>query len=345
MQEAIDLWKTNKVLDEKTNSSTVGSDTELLDSLEEQQLLTPTEREELETMGQTKIGDRVIEFDITLEEIYTDDMIGQSITYLANEQSEWIVFGKDKDGNILITTKEPIENGLKLSGTAQSWLSYEEDLKEACSGFATQIQGRNDITARSITMDDINYVTSFKKPDLSNYRYRFGSTPDNENRIINCYYPSLLASSTGYWQTPSDDNLWTPGEELDPYSYGYNDGQFKYAGPDNNFTISPLKNGKINEERYKYVVGERYKEEKFLPTYAVSSRSVIIDSSTASFNIGVVANGYVMIDDSNGYRLCISTTNNYQESGFNTTLSVRPIVVLPPDLKVKKTSSGNYDLK
>ena len=303
VQEAIDLWKTNKVLDEKTNSSTAGTDTELLDSLEEQKLLTQTERQELETTGQTTIGDRVIEFSTATElgDVYTDDMIGQKITYSANGQSEWIVFGKDEAGNILITTKEPVANGFTLQGGVERWLNYEDELKAACSGYATKIQGRDDITSRSITLDDINYVTGFEKPDLSSYRYTFGATDDYENKKVNYYYPSKTAS--GYWQVPSDENPWTPGEELDPYYYGYSGGQFIYIGPDNDFDGAQLESGKINEENYKYVVGDGYKEGAFFDPYVVASRSVNVGSSRANFGIAYVGGGGVLGDN---YYLCFS---------------------------------------
>ena len=304
VQEAIDLWKTNKVLDEKTNSSTAGTDTELLDSLEEQKLLTQTERQELETTGQTTIGDRVIEFSTATElgDVYTDDMIGQKITYTANGQSEWIVFGKDEAGNILITTKEPVANGFTLQGGVERWLNYEDELKAACSVYGGEVQGKT-VTARSITMDDINYVTGFEKPDLSSYRYTFGATPNEENRVINYHYPSLSASSTGYWQAPSDENPWTPGEELDPYAYGYAEGQFMYSGPDNDFDGVQLESGKINEENYKYIVGDGYKEGNFFDPYVVASRSVGVDSSNAYFYIAYVNEGIVY---SNHIRLCYS---------------------------------------
>ena len=183
---------------------------------------------------------------LTLGKVYTDDMIGQKITYTANGQSEWIIFGKDEAGNILITTKEPVANGFTLQGGVERWLNYEDELNAACSGYATQIQGSEDITSRSITLDDINYVTGFEKPDLSSYRYTFGARDDYENKKVNYYYPSLSASSTGYWQAPSDENPWTPGEELDPYYYVYSGGQFIYAGPDNDFEVVQLGEGKIN---------------------------------------------------------------------------------------------------
>ena len=228
---------------------------------------------------------------LTLGKVYTDDMIGQKITYSANGQSEWIIFGKDEAGNILITTKEPVANGFTLQGGVERWLNYEDELKAACSGYATKIQGRDDITSRSITLDDINYVTGFEKPDLSSYRYTFGATDDYENKKVNYYYPSKTAS--GYWQVPSDENPWTPGEELDPYSYYYAEGQFIYVGPDNDFDGVQLESGKINEENYKYVVGDGYKEGTFFDPYVVASRSVYVDSSNALFGVAGVNEGYV----------------------------------------------------
>ena len=65
---------------------------------------------------------------LTLGKVYTDDMIGQKITYSANGQSEWIIFGKDEAGNILITTKEPVANGFTLQGGVERWLNYEDEL-------------------------------------------------------------------------------------------------------------------------------------------------------------------------------------------------------------------------
>ena len=301
VQEKIDLWKTNKELDKKTNTltPTAGSQTDLLDSLEEQKLLTGKEKEELETTGQTMIGDRVIQFSITLEGVYTDDMIGQSITYSANEQKDWIIFGKDENGNILITTKAPVPNGFQLKGTVENWLSYEDDLKEVCSKYVTQIQGRADIKSRSITMDDINYVTGFKKPDFSNYRYTFAATPNEENRVVNYYYPNLSASSTGNWQAPNDESPWIFPEEFDSYFYHQEEGKFIYGGLDGERILS---DGEINENRFKYVVGDSSDYE-----YVIASRSVDVYSGWASFRISSVGQGYV---DSSVASLCYSDADN-----------------------------------
>ena len=105
-------------------------------------------------------------------------------------------------------TKAPVENGFNLQGGVESWLNYEEDLKNACLVYGGTVQGKT-VTARSITMEDINRVTEFEKPDLSNYRYTFGVTDNFKNRQVNYYFPSLNASSTGYWQKPSATNTWT----------------------------------------------------------------------------------------------------------------------------------------
>ena len=239
---------------------------------------------------------------LTLGKVYTDDMIGQKITYSANGQSEWIIFGKDEAGNILITTKEPVANGFTLQSGVERWLTYEDDLNNACSVYGGEVQGKT-VTARSITLDDINYVTGFEKPDLSSYRYTFGATDDFENKKVNYYYPSLSASSTGYWQAPSDENPWTPGEELDQYIYGCTGGQFIYCGPDNDFKGGQLESGKINEENYKYVAGDGYKEGNFFDHYVVASRSVNMNSSAAGFDIAFV---YYSVVSSYGNTLCAS---------------------------------------
>ena len=76
-----------------------------------------------------------------------------------------------------------------------------------------------------------------------------------------------------------------------------------YAGPDNDFKGVQLESGKINEENYKYVVGDGYKEGTFFDPYVVASRSVHVHSSLASFRIAYVRGGVV---DSYGDGLCVS---------------------------------------
>ena len=73
--------------------------------LQTDKIITPSGYEipysELYTNGGTQEG-------TTIGQIYSDEMIGEKMTYTANGQSEWIVFGKDESGNVLLTTKSPI---------------------------------------------------------------------------------------------------------------------------------------------------------------------------------------------------------------------------------------------
>ena len=67
----------------------------------------------------------------TIGEIYDDSMIGQKVNYSSNGQSNWIIFGKDESGNVLLTTERPIPNEFELTVGPESWLTYKEDLKQA----------------------------------------------------------------------------------------------------------------------------------------------------------------------------------------------------------------------
>lgn len=353
VEEAKNLWETNKTLDENTGENTAESLEELVNRLVDENLLTEDEKDlilgneekGIEATGEVTIGSRTIVFGIegpTIGSKYDEGAIkiGDKITYSANGQNDWIVFGKDGSGNVLLTTVAPVENGFDLEGGVESWLNYETNLNNACSvyGGKEKIQGE-DITARSITMEDINRVTGFQKPDLSSYRYTFGAIDDYENRKVDYYYPS--SSVSGYWQKPSATDTWTPGEELDPYAYGYAEGQYVYVGPDNDFEGVPLETGKINEENFKYVVGEGYKEGEFFSPYVVASRCVDVDSVNADFRIAAVGEGYVR---SNSDSLCNSDAEGGDDNDFSVAVPVRPIVVLPSGLQVEETSSGVYDL-
>ena len=350
VEEAKNLWETNKTLDENTGENTAESLEELVNRLVDENLLTEDEKDQIlgneekgiEATGEVTIGSRTIVFGIegpTIGSKYDEGAIkiGDKITYSANGQNNWIVFGKDENENILLTTEVPVENGFNLEGGVENWLNYEEDLKNACSVYGGTVQGK-DVTSRSITMEDINRVTGFEKPDLSNYRYTFGKRYDYANKKVNYYYPS--SSVSGYWQNPSEKE-WTPGEELDPYAYGYASGQYLYAGPDNDFEGVPLETGKINEENFKYVVGEGYKEGTFMNPYVVASRSVDVDSGNAAFNIATVNEG--IVNSSYNY-LCSSGAEGGNDSDISGPVPVRPIVVLPSILQVEETSSGVYDL-
>ena len=206
VEEAKDLWKNTQALDKGTGGDDAQSLDELLADLEEQGLLTKDEVAEVKRTGSVTIVEgKPIDFGLTIGSVYTDDMIGQNVTYSANGQSDWIIFGKDTNGNILLTTAKPIDNAYELYGGAENWLNYENDLNVACSGYGTTIQGK-EVTSRSITMNDINYVSGFDVSKLNFDTYTFGTVQNYAGKQVNYYFPSLDAESNDYWQKPSSNN-------------------------------------------------------------------------------------------------------------------------------------------
>ena len=106
---------------------------------------------------------------ITIGEAYEDSWIGRSITYTSgNNINEWIVLGKDKNGDILITTKEAVGSE-EITCTTANWCNHENILKTACTNYigttgtlgikSIQLnEGIKDI--RSINLEDINNANS-----------------------------------------------------------------------------------------------------------------------------------------------------------------------------------------
>ena len=334
VEEEKDLWKVNKLANEYSNG-----DVETLAQLLERigpngsKLLTQEEVDEIKETGQTEIGSRTIVFGMTIGDIYDDSMIGQKVAYESNGQSNWIIFGKDESGNVLLTTETPIDNGFNLTSGAESWLRYEDNLKATCSGYGRTIQGKT-VTSRSITMEDINYVTGFDVDSLNFDTYTFGTEQDYENKKVNYWYPSLGAAGNGYWQEPSSTN--TKTFENNWYAYGQRDGQltYMYSGePDGADATSLIK----NPDKLKYIFGEDGSYE-----YLVASRSVRVDSSGAVFHVanvgdsGVFAGNYALCDS-----YCDEGNDDYEDYG---SLGIRPIVVLPSDIEVEKNEGGQWDI-
>ena len=147
VEEARNLWNQDKELDNRTNASTAQTLDELLQSLEEQHLLTADEVQIIKDTGSIKIGKRTIEFGKmgkTLVQAFKDGeiKIGDYISYnpiatgdtgteekyrylssaakngdsdqlfTVNNNTEkvnWIVLGLSDDGNsLLITTGIPV---------------------------------------------------------------------------------------------------------------------------------------------------------------------------------------------------------------------------------------------
>ena len=333
VEEEKDLWKANKLANEYSNGD-VETLTELLERIgpNGSKLLTQEEVDEIKETGQTEIGSRTIVFGMTIGDIYDDSMIGQKVTYTSNGQNNWIIFGKDESGNILLTTERPIDNEFNLTSGAESWLNYEEDLKQECSGYGRTIQGKR-VTSRSITMEDINNVTGFNIESLNFDTYTFGANNNYADKEVNYWYPSLEASANGYWQQPSSTNSTT--FENNWYAYGQMDGQliYMYSGePDGADATSLIK----NPDKLKYILGEDGSYE-----YLVASRSVYVNSDRANFNVARVGGSGVLAIS---YSLCNSNSGEGYDNGGNGSLGLRPIVVLPSDIEVEKNEGGQWDI-
>ena len=274
----------------------------------------------------------------TFGSIYTDDMIGQKVTYSSNGQSDWIIFGKDKDGNILITTAKPIDNGFDLYGSAEKWLSYEDDLNVACSGYGAKIK-ETTVTSRSITMEDINYVSGFDVSKLKFDTYTFGTELDYANKKVDFYYPSLDAASTGYWKKATGEAD-SKTFENNYYDYGYSENNliYQYAGGQGD--ASSL----VNKDRLNYVIGGNSEETAFNP-YLIASRSVNVNKDFNSVMFLFAAAGNRMVISGAGY-LCGSGSDfdSYEETGEIGSFGIRPIVVLPAGIEVEKNENGLWDI-
>ena len=338
VEEEKNLWEANKI----ANKYATG-DVETLEELLERigpngsKLLTQEEIDEINETGKTTIGSRTIEFGtdaITIGEIYEDSMIGQKVTYSSNGQSNWIIFGKDESGNVLLTTESPIAGGFNLYGSAEKWLTYEDDLDNACSGYGETIQEKT-VTSRSITMEDINYVTGFTEPEFDTYT--FGPDPgDYANKKVNYYFPSEEKDEeeveNDYWKKAKTES--EVQQFQNNWYYYYQDGDsilYGYSGGDDLDATSM-----INADRLKYVIGEDRNYE-----YLVASRSVDVDSSIAYFYVATVGNSRVR---TNRFNLCRSNSYGGYDRGGYGSRGVRPIVVLPSYIEVEETASGQWDI-
>ena len=343
VEEEKNLWEANKIAN-KYATGDVETLAELLERIgpNGSKLLTQEEIDEINETGKTTIGSRTIEFGtdaITIGEIYDDSMIGQKVNYSSNGQSNWIIFGKDESGNVLLTTERPIPNEFELTVGPESWLTYKEDLKQACSGYGGEIKGRT-IEARSITMEDINYVTGFEVEELKFDTYTFGTVQNYENQQVNFYYPSEEKEEdeveNDYWKRAETESEAQQFED-NWYMYGQMGEQliYMYSGePGGADATSLIKNA----DRLKYIIGADGSYE-----YLVASRSVSMKPGYAWFNVAGVTHGAVLTSDN--YSLCRSNSGGGNDYGDGGLLGIRPIVVLPSDIEVEENASGQWDIK
>ena len=285
--------------------------------------LTDDEVETLEESDIITIGGITIDFSVlgrtgnnTLGAVYDsgDLEIGDKLTYSSNGQSDWIVFGKDTGGNILITTELPIENGFNLKGGAEAWIKYESDtdttygLNYACSGYGGTIQGTT-VRSRSIKMEDINYVAGLTPKTVTvsgnTYNiqsfdtYTFGNDAYNAtNKTANYWYPVLsggtgpTGTGTGFWKAPSSENQETFDNNWYDYYCNWDSGEYLYYGADTNGNEISAADVGLNTDNLKYIWGGNTEEECY-KDYLVASRSVDIDSGSAGFYVAYVGSGVV----------------------------------------------------
>ena len=265
-------------------------------------------------------------------------MIGQKITYSSNGQEDWIVFGRDSSGNILITTELPIDNQFNLYGSAEKWLTYEDDLNAVCDDYGGSIQGR-EVNSRSITMDDINYVAGFTEPEWDSYT--FGGTQNYNEKQVDYWYPSESATGTNYWEQDPSSNPQTFKNDWYGYYCNWDDGIYYYKGADTNGNNVLIETRNINTENLHYIWGGNT-EDTCYNEYLVASRSVGVYSDAACFYVAYVSYGGTY---ANSYYLCYSDAFiGVGGRGEIGSFGVRPVVVLPSDLLVKEQSDGTYDL-
>ena len=275
---------------------------------------------------------------LTVGEAYDNQLIkiGDPFTYTADTQTEWIVFGKDENGDVLLTTATPVEdNKFTLIYNAQHWLSYETDLHTHCANLYSNVS--KGIAARSITIEDINRVTGYTEPPLTPITF---GTGEGE---YNYYYPTTATANAGtkpYWKKPTGaaEKTFTSNEIHAAYFYDNSDvtnTNSKYVfgeslGETNSGSGSGASSGSGSGDYFGVTNG--------LFHYLLATRSIIIDSYMLYYLCGSVGSGWV---ESCSYHLC----NSYAtDSNFSETRPVRPIVVLPSDIGVVEGVDGLYAL-
>ena len=284
------------------------------------------------------IGNVTIDFSVlgsinglTIGSVYDDSMIGKKINYSSNGQSNWIIFGKDEEGNVLLTTEDAIENGFTLEGGADKWLTFEEDLKVACSGYGNDdLQGKK-IESRSITMKDINRVTGFQEPTFKTYIFKDQENNDYANEIVNYYHPDA-----------SSDTKWSKAEKEYPCdAYGYyldSDGTIKWSYEGTDWDEAECTQ---NLRNMNYVLKNSSGENAF---YVVASRSMGMYPSEVYFYVTTVDECYV---ETNAVPLCLAYPDHFFNYELSDSVPVRPVVSLPSGIQVREDSGVDcgYSIK
>lgn len=305
---------------------------------------------------------------LTIGDAYENEInIGDPFTYSAQGEENWIVFGKETvDGKdyVLLTSQAPIydeeneENNFHLIGTAKKWLSYENDLNNFCAErYGNESKG---ITARSITLKDINNAVGFTEPGITgedgkkHYRkYTFGTELDENKNKLDYYYPSLSGENGTYPYFIKAEKI-NEGEENETvinettfdcnlYFY-YKDGNtckvwWEDATGEKNWGEEVTTLSK--PDNMEYVVG---KNNNYF--YYVASRSVMIDpwNFRALFNASIVHEGRVGSDENaSNVSMCESGSEGARNYNIDYGMPVRPVILLPSELFIEE-NNGVYRL-
>ena len=302
---------------------------------------TANEQSELDKV--TEIIDGYLPSDkLTIGSVYQDSMIGQSINYSANGQNDWIILGKDSGGNVLITTSKPITETLYTprENTMSSWLFYEEDINALCSAYSGTVQDQQ-VTARGITMEDINYAVGFVNQGPEFEEYTFGNEYNWEENKVN--YSYLSREVEDYVVNPiekQEDGTYPSSTFIsNAYEYSYTSEGYTYDGV--NWSGSLYDSHLTRKENMKYIMGDLENEEVLGP-YAVASIMVEVNQERAYYyfcTVDVVEVGY-------GAQFCgCGEYGRFSMLGEYEPLPVRPVAVLPSGLEVEAQGDGTYRLK
>lgn len=359
IKEEVGLWNLEKEIYKRVGSNGLDKKPEtakeFVNRLVDEDVLTKDEKDQIlgneekgiEATGKITIdSETIIIIDITDKKIGNvydrgDINIGDKVTYLANGQSDWIVFGKNNEG-VLLTTVNPI-SGFTLEHSPKGWLEYESKLNQICSTYGGEINGKT-ITSRSITLSDINSVTGFAEPNNFNL-YTFGKTTSNEEKRVNYCYPILNGTNYYVKATTDETEVEEDSEEIpakqflsNAYNYSKNGDIFEYESELTGFESSEIE--LEYPDNMKYVIGEDGTSSYLV---ALSTTAVVpgMGMNMAIFYATGVYDGAVRGD---GFILCYSNSSKMNNYGSSTSHSYRPIVCLPEDLEVEEISEGVYNI-
>ncbi|MBP3831035.1 MAG: hypothetical protein ILA02_01455 [Clostridia bacterium] len=317
---------------------------QVVSELHTEKKLTDEEVEELEENDVITIGGITIDFSVlgsagskTLGEEYKDNWIGKTINYTsANNSSEieeaggWIILGKDKNGDILITTANPVSSQ-PISYTLAEWTGYEKKINNACKNYAGQTGSLgskatkvNDV--RSITLNDINTAVGF-------------------NQTINTV---TLGGTSNEFAYPKDDGSgWVvKGEQGSNYSewaqhpieayYYYNNNGYKFGSATNGFSDTSIVLDNADNMAYILANNSPY----WVASRSVLVRSVIVDSGRVG--LGVARVGFGDVCSNSGDDLCNSDAGGGRDFGGSTSMAFRPVVVLSSEIPYADATIGDY---